>query len=85
MPTSYRLRLENGTEITVRRAPESWPGRFWRILATPLWYLSRPLISDWKFMRGSPYNELALSMPGQDARMLYWALNEGSPCLIRLP
>lgn len=85
MPKSYRLLLENGTEITVRQRSDQWLGRLWRGLATPLWYLSRPLISNWKFMHGSSYNELALLMSKQDARMLYWALKEGSPCLIRPP
>lgn len=85
MPNSYRLLLENGTEITVRQRSDQWLGRLWRGLATPLWYLSRPLISNWKFMHGSSYNELALLMSKQDARMLYWALKEGSPCLIRPP
>lgn len=85
MPHSYLLLLDNGTEITVRQRPDQWLGRLWRGLATPLWYLSRPMISNWKFMHGSSYNELALLMSEQDARMLYWALKEGSPCLIRPP
>jgi len=85
MPASYLLLLDNGTEITVRQNSSQWLGSLWRGLATPFWYLSRPLISNWKFMRGSSYNELALFMSEQDARMLYWALKEGSLCLIRPP
>ncbi len=85
MPTAYRMRLENGTEITVRPTPTHWLTHLRSALAIPFWYLSRPLISDWKFLRGSPYNELALSLTEHDARMLYWAFNEGNFCLIRLP
>ncbi len=85
MPTAYRLHLENGTEITVRPSPDRWLDRLQSRLAVSAWYLSRPLISNWKFLHGSPYNELALSMSARDARMLYWAFSEGTPCLIRLP
>jgi hypothetical protein len=85
MPTSYRLQLFNGTTITVHPAPASWFGHLRNALVVPVWYLSRPLISSWNFLRGSPYNELALAIPAQDTRMLYWAFSEGTPCLIRLP
>jgi hypothetical protein len=85
MPTSYRLHLDNGTEIAVRATSSHWFSRLRNLLAVPAWYLSRPLISNWNFLRGSPYNELALSMSEQDARKLYWAFSEGTPCLIRLP
>ena len=85
MPTDYRLHLANGTEISVRATPA---GRFAPLrsaLAISAWSLSRPLISNWKFLRGSPYNELALSLSARDARRLYWAFTEGTPCLIRPP
>ncbi len=85
MPTSYRLHLGNGTDITVHPAPGTWFQHLRSILAVPAWYLSRPVISSWKFLRGSPYNELALAISAQDARRLYWAFSEGTPCLIRLP
>lgn len=85
MPSAYRLHLANGTEIAVRPTAEGWSGRLRGVFAVPAWYLSRPLISSWKFLRGSTYNELALSMSAQDARMLYWAFAEGTPCLIRTP
>jgi hypothetical protein len=85
MPASYRLHLDNGTTITVHPVPVSWFDYLRNSLVVPAWYLSRPLISSWNFLRGSPYNELALAMPAQDARRLYWAFSEGTPCLIRLP
>jgi hypothetical protein len=85
MPTSYRMHMENGTDISVRTTPDGWFDRLCGLFSVPTWYLSRPLISIWNSMRGLPYNELALSMSEQDARTLYWAFNEGTPCLIRLP
>lgn len=85
MPASYRLHLINGTVITVRPTTAGWSGMWRGALAVPAWYLSRPLISSWNFLRGSPYNELALAISAQDARMLYWAFSEGTPCLIRTP
>lgn len=85
MPTVYRMRLVNGTEISVRPTSPGRLGRLHDVYSIPLWYLSRPLISSWNFLRSSPYNELALSLSEQDARMLYWAFSESTPCLIRLP
>jgi len=85
MPTRYRLHLENGTVISVRPLAEPWLARLQNLGTLPVWYLSRPLISGWNSLRGSPYNEIALSMTAQDARMLYWAFSENTLCLIRLP
>ena len=85
MPTSYAMDLVNGTTISVRSIPVAWFEHIRSALEAIAWYLSRPLISSWNFLRSSPYNELALSLTAQDARMLYWAFIEGTPCLIRLP
>ncbi len=85
MPTRYRLHLENGIVISVRPTAADWLARVRSLGAVPAWYLSRPLISSWNSVRGSTYNEVALSMTAQDARMLYWAFRENTPCLIRFP
>lgn len=85
MPTTYRLHLANGTAISVRPTLAGWSGHLRGFLAVPAWYLGRPLISNWNFLRGSPYNELALTLAAQHARQLYWSFSEGAPCLIRLP
>lgn len=85
MPARYRLQFDSGLRISVRPTSDGWGGRLQRLLATPFWYLSRPLISDWNFLKGSPYNELALSLAEQDARKLYWACMDACPCLIRTP
>lgn len=85
MPRAYRLRLANGTVISVRPTAGNWIAKLYRSFSVPAWYLSRPLISSWNFLRRSPYNELALVMPTEDARRLYWAFSEGTPCLIRRP
>ncbi len=85
MPSSYAMHLVNGTTISMRSTPVDWFEHIRDVLEATVWYLSRPLISNWSFLRSSSYNELALSMSVQDARMLYWAFIEGTPCLIRLP
>jgi hypothetical protein len=85
MPSFYRLRLANGTVISVSPTSASLLAKLARSMSVPAWYLSRPLISSWNFLRGSPYNELALVMAAGDARSLYWAFSEGTPCLIRRP
>jgi len=85
MPTSYRLYLDNGTEISVSTMQNGWFSRLYRTINAAAWFLARPLISNWNYLYGRPYNVLALSLPEQDARMLYWAFSEGTPCLIGFP
>jgi hypothetical protein len=86
MPVSYTLHLSDGLLVTVRPAAE---GSFRSKLAATAdkvyWYLSRPLISDWLYLRKQTYNEILLVLPPKEARMLYWSFTEGAPCLIRWP
>ncbi|WP_157471866.1 hypothetical protein [Desulfuromonas sp. DDH964] len=85
MPLRYRLILDDGTVIRVIPVQT---GIFARILAGMrwlAWYLSRPLISDWNFLRGKTYTELVLALQPDDARLLYWSFTAGGRCLLRWP
>ena len=85
MPASYRLKFDSGLIISVSPTPDHWYQKLKGAGSLPFWYTTRPLISGWKSLRSSTYNELALSMAAQDASMLYWAFSEDTPCLIRYP
>ncbi len=85
VPSSFSLSFDDGTRITVRGRAKTLVGRIGQLLENGFWQLSRPLIFNWKFLRGQPYTELRLTLPRNEARRLYWSLNEGAPCLIVWP
>jgi hypothetical protein len=85
MPVRYRLLLEDGVEIRVVPAVEGMFGRLLEGGRTIGWYLSKPLISNWKFIRGKPYTELVLALQPRDARLLYWSFTAGSHGLVNWP
>jgi len=82
MPTSFQLHLDDGTLISVQSAPSGFSQQLWWQLRKLYWLLSRPLISDWNFLRKKPYTELLLTMPAKDAQLLYWSFTDGSNCLL---
>jgi len=82
MPTSYQLRFDDDLLVSVKPAPESFFGRIWQGLGKGFWYLSRPLITVWKFLHKETYSEILLTMPPKDAQMLYWSLADGSSCIL---
>ena len=49
------------------------------------WFITRPLISVWRHRQGTTYNEMLLTLPAREARMLYWSFQEGARCLVRWP
>lgn len=85
VPSSFKLIFDDGTRITVKGGGETLPGRLGQALANGVWHLSRPLIFNWKFLRGESYTELLLTLSHEDARRLYWSISEGVPCLIYWP
>ncbi len=85
MPVRYRLLLDDGVEIRVVPAAEGLIGRFLEGWRTVGWYLSQPLISNWKFIQGKPYTELVLALQPRDARLLYWSFTAGSHGLVNWP
>ena len=49
------------------------------------WFITRPLISIWQHRHGNTYNEMLLTLPEREARMLYWSFQEGARCLVHWP
>jgi hypothetical protein len=86
MPDSYTLYLSDGLMVTVHPAAEGTTRSRFSAAADKLyWYLSRPLISDWNYLKKKSYNEVLLVLPPREARMLYWSFTEGASCLIFWP
>jgi hypothetical protein len=87
MPTEYVLQLDDGTLLTVHAdLPEGGTMAKLRQKLTRLsWFFTRPLISVWQHWRGNSYNEMLLTLPEREARMLYWSFQEGARCLVRWP
>lgn len=87
MPTDYVLQLDDGTLLTVhaRLTEGSFRERLRQQAVRLSWYITRPLISVWQHWHGNPYNEMLLTLPEREARMLYWSFQEGAHCLVHWP
>ena len=88
MPTEYTLQLDDGTLLTVRSSLAETAGfkaKFRNIVNKFSWFITRPLISVWQHWHGNSYNEMLLTLPEREARMLYWSFQEGARCLVRWP
>jgi hypothetical protein len=87
MPTDYVLQLDDGTLLTVHAKLEEtdlWARVRQRAVRLG-WFITRPLISVWQHHHGNTYNEMLLTLPEREARMLYWSFQEGARCLVRWP
>jgi hypothetical protein len=88
MPTQYTLVLNDGTLLTVRSTlPESsgFSEKIRHFYDKYSWFISRPLISIWQHRQRNTYNEMLLTLPEREARMLYWSFQEGGRCLVHWP
>ena len=88
MPTEYDLRLDDGTLLAIRSTLPATAGfkeKFRHYLDRYSWYISRSLLSISHHRQGTEYNEMLLTLPEREARMLYWSFQEGGRCLVRWP
>lgn len=88
MPTEYTLQLNDGTLLTVRATladGASFKEKIRYYYDKYSWFVTRPLISISRHRQGSSYNEMLLTLPEREARMLYWSFQEGGRCLVRWP
>ncbi|GAB4387678.1 MAG: hypothetical protein Kow0025_02600 [Thermodesulfovibrionales bacterium] len=83
MPASYKLRLEGGVEILVRPEPGSAASRALASGRRLAWWATRPAFAAYRHLAGQrPYTSVYLTLAEGDARALFWALGEGSRCLV---
>lgn len=88
MPTEYTLQLDDGTLLTIRATmPENagFTEKLRYAYDKYSWFVTRPFISISHHRQGSSYNEMRLTLPDREARMLYWSFQEGGRCLVRWP
>jgi len=88
MPTEYVLELNDGTLLTVRATlaeDADFKEKLRHYLDKYSWFVTRPLISISHHRQGNAYNEMLLTLPAREARMLYWSFQEGGRCLVRWP
>jgi len=88
MPTEYTLQLNDGTLLTVRSTlaeNADFKEKLRYNYAKYSWFITRPLISVWQHRHGNTYNEMLLTLPEREARMLYWSFQEGARCLVHWP
>ncbi len=84
MPSRYRLDFDEGIRVDVRPQSEGiLPalGNFFSSLKTYLF--ARPLRAIWKGLHGENFTEIVIYLQEKDAKALYWAFQEGFPCIIR--
>ena len=88
MPTEYVLELNDGTLLSVRSTlaeDADFQGKLHYYWDSYSWYITRPLKSITQHRQGGTYNEMRLTLPAREARMLYWSFQEGGRCLVRWP
>lgn len=88
MPTEYTLQLDDGTLLTVRGTLPENAGLLEKLRYSYdrySWFVTRSFISLSQRRRGSSYNEMRLTLPEREARMLYWSFQEGARCLVHWP
>src|SRR3990172_1383986 len=85
MPSRYRLDFEKGIVISVLPEPDGFISELYHTGFTILWYLFRPFFTIWNYLLNKPYAAMLLTMPGEDARALYWSFYEGLEAIIRFP
>ncbi len=83
MPARYRLSLDGNIWLYVRPKAEGTLSTVLNILSSLKSYLIiKPLGTLWHALRGESFTEIVLYLSENDARSLYWALQEGYGCMI---
>lgn len=85
MPSSYRLKFDNGLVISVRPDSGGIINGLFSVARSINWYISQPMLTVWYAIKNGPYGALNLVLDETDARALYWSIHEGSRVLIYNP
>jgi len=85
MPSSFRLKFDNGLVISVRPDSGGIISGLSSIARSVNWYISQPILTVWYAITNGPYGALNLVLDEKDARALYWSIHEGSRVLIYNP
>jgi hypothetical protein len=83
MPARYRLSLNGTLWLYVRPRAEGTLSTVLNILSSLKSYLIiKPVGTLWHTLRGESFSEIVIYLSENDARSLYWALQEGSGCIV---
>ena len=83
MPARYRLSLDGNIWFYVRPKAEGTLSTVLNVLSSLKSYLIiKPFGTLWYALRGEGFTEIVVYLSENDARSLYWALEEGSGCIV---
>ncbi|MBI5099782.1 MAG: hypothetical protein HZB30_11150 [Nitrospirae bacterium] len=82
MPTTYRLEFHEGIFISISPKGAGFLSRLYKMSSYTGWYLSRPILTIWNSIKGSPFTSIYLVLSEEDARFVYWSLEEKSENII---
>jgi hypothetical protein len=83
MPARYRLSLDGNIWLYVRPKAEGTLSTLLNTLSSLKSYLIiKPVGTLWHALREESFTEIVIYLSENDARSLYWALQEGSGCVI---
>jgi hypothetical protein len=86
MPARYRLNFDEGIRMYVRPKSEGILPAFLNLYSALEFYLvTWPLNSLWRGLHGETFAEIIVYLSERDAKSLYWAFQDGFPCIIRAP
>lgn len=85
MPTSYRLRFDEGIVISIRPKANGVISTLHNALRRFNWYLSRPILTLWNYLRKKPFTAIYITLEKEGARSLHWSFTEGSESIIYNP
>jgi len=82
MPTTYRLEFHEGIFISISPKGTGFLSGLLKMASYTGWYVSRPILTIWNSIKGSPYTSIYLILNEEDARLVYWSLEEKSENII---
>jgi hypothetical protein len=85
MPTTYRLEFHEGIYISISPKGAGFLSGLYKMSSFTAWYVSRPILTIWNSIKGSPYTSIYLVLSEEDARFVYWSLEEKSENIIYKP
>lgn len=92
MPKRYRLTLskqknwsQGEVMITIRPATKDITSVISNTLSFTGWYITRPLLTIWYYLKDRPFTSIYLTLQEEDARSIYWSFTEGAEGIIYNP
>jgi hypothetical protein len=85
MPTTYDLEFSEGVFISVRPKASGFVSGLYALANYAAWYVTRPALTVWYSIQSRPYTSIYITLGEEDARSVYWSLEENSVNIIYKP